>query len=535
MRRVSRNLAELRLITVSEDVPVPCVPLRDQTNRMRLAGHYLTSPPTPDTGNTFGVTDYCTPAMSKSIPKDAAPPEASLLHTVMTSAKSEAQQRQARYRRAHEALEVTFRHCISEPSPVDLQSRALERAATLLSMQACDAQRNADELRARLAHREAIEPQDFRSLQREYWMEVRRSTAREQQSKALQEVSKTLANSQRNPFHTTDAGFISRSQSLRSTNLACFFERSPTWLSFTRRAPTSAYQVMSYRRKTIHHVRSMRLRPSLRIYNLSQSEVAASGRDIDAHHRQQVQSDGDGLNEHTSEGLTGSRPSLLKSPGPLAVLSEATPGVQVPLERRPPSAGPSQESQGTVSIYMSSAPRSRAEIMADLDEVPIPDYATHLLDELISNSLDVSLRSSRSLRRSHLPRSEVISSFMAPASANELKHPTQSANTAAHARSQSSPHSHSRLFPTQALFRRAERSSKRSSWQRTSSSLSSVAETLVAADEIPRSRPNSSIGGLFANDNGSSPQSRFPVSYSFKRENGVVTRVKNKLSVLGRR
>lgn len=28
MRRVSRNLAELRLITVSEDVPVPCVPLR---------------------------------------------------------------------------------------------------------------------------------------------------------------------------------------------------------------------------------------------------------------------------------------------------------------------------------------------------------------------------------------------------------------------------------------------------------------------------------------------------------------------------
>ncbi|TCD64049.1 hypothetical protein EIP91_004598 [Steccherinum ochraceum] len=282
---------------------------------------------TPDTTHTFGLPN----PTSIEEASDSGPSISSDVTNTSTHEK-----RHRRYSQQEVALKSTLQHTTREPSRRDLQIRALERATALLSQHAKEAQDRANKLRSALTQRD-VDPETFRTLQRERWMEERRSNARTEEAKALKQLMLRITGpdhapgTQRTQSLPTGAADVAK----RQANLLSFSEKSPTKLFFTRRRGAKQHPQALHHSLTLSETRPMRLRTSAPVPALSKPTK---------------------VNRTRNSPLERGRPAASSSP-----ISLATTPMSV------------------VELKVKQQPRTREQIDSDMSDVGLPSYALDLL------------------------------------------------------------------------------------------------------------------------------------------------------------
>ncbi|KAI9066343.1 hypothetical protein FKP32DRAFT_1610209 [Trametes sanguinea] len=374
--------AGLRIVTESETVSTD--PSRTRSSTLNLPEYrqsYL-AVRTPDTSHTFGLpnpsmlpSDYSHSHASPSTSSPSASPE------ILTA------RRLSRYSRAESALHSAVEVSSTEVSPQELQIRILEQATAILSEQARDAQACAERLRACLADQE-LSPEELKALQRERWLEEHKSQARTDETHQARALLTQLSSPVSAHADNTNSGSaLSASPPVMTrheANLARFLQYSPTRVTFpgprAGGSPSPLSPALAYRRETISQVRPMRLRPSaMELALRSPLELRMHGRsrslDGGGHSRNNsdtTDSDATVISRGSSGQTTVAATSVHESKSPSPLLSVT-------------------EDEGTATIEKAGLLRSRDELLAQLGDVPLPDYAVDLLHELVSSTIDVSL------------------------------------------------------------------------------------------------------------------------------------------------
>ena len=305
-----------------------------------------------------------------------ATPASSLASPAVLAAR-----RHTRYIQAESALRTAVEVSSSETSPEELQIRALEKATAMLSEQANEAQASAKKLRACLAKKEesGLTPEEVKSMQREAWLEERRGAVRQDQSTHTQNILTQLCS----PITETPPPLVESPSAMSKTeaNLQKFLQRSPTRVGFSARK-TASSPALAQRRKTISQVQPMQLRPSaLELALRSPVELNPRRNSLDGQYmrRQSVSTDVTCVSENSSE-RTAVVPRLK-----LATNRNLKPPISSP---SPLSPGPG----GSVRIETpAQRPRPRDTLLAEVGNVPLPDYVVDLLEDLVASSLDVTL------------------------------------------------------------------------------------------------------------------------------------------------
>ena len=315
--------------------------------------------------------------------------------------------RQLRYHRAQASLSASFMHCSAEPSPVEQQIRALERATALLGLQAKEAKEEAARLRECLADRVNVGPSEFGAMLRERWLADKREAETVDKVLALEASLATL----REGGHAATEPEVDASGAPRTTprqktktNLALFLERAGTRVPLTSRlAPGQHVVVAAQRRKTMHRVRSLRLRQSACTFAFQVGMARPTARPFSP--ASSLLDDG----ASSSSSAPGSPLLSPRTPPPpstpsRSVAASTSPRLPLTLPKSssrlvalPPSASDAPGSpwqDGFADILLPGSPRSRADLLAQLeaDDPGVPAYAVDLLDALVASELDVSLR-----------------------------------------------------------------------------------------------------------------------------------------------
>ena len=251
----------------------------------------------------------------------------------------------------------------------------------MLSEQASEARETADRLRTALAKRDenSLSPDEVKALQREVWREQRRSAVRQDMSIHTQSLLTKICSpiAETPPPLAQPAPPITRAEA----NLQKFLQQSPTHRIFPpNRSPTQSAPLV--RRKTISQVQPMQLR--------STALELALRSPVDMHSRSLSLDSPDPRRSSASTDVTCVS----------EVASERTtvvPQLQLTIRRNltvkgPPSPSPlSPGPGGIVSIEAQAPPRPRESLIAEVGQVPLPDYAVDLLEDLVASSLDVAL------------------------------------------------------------------------------------------------------------------------------------------------
>lgn len=283
----------------------------------------------------------------------------------------------------------------------------MERATALLSIQAKEAKEEAARLRECLADRANVEPSEFEAMLRERWLADKREAETADKVRALEASLATL----REGGHAATEPQVDAAGAPRTpprqkakTNLALFLERSGTRVPLASRlAPGQHVVVAAQRRKTMHRVRSLRLRQSACTFAFQLGMARPPARPLSP--AGSLLDDG----ASTSSSVPGSPLLSPRTPPPRSSPSKS---VDAPISPRspltptkassrlvplPPSASDAPESpwqDGFADILLPSSPRSRADLLAQIeaDDSGVPAYAVDLLDALVASELDVSLR-----------------------------------------------------------------------------------------------------------------------------------------------
>ncbi|KAI0366276.1 hypothetical protein BV20DRAFT_952469 [Pilatotrama ljubarskyi] len=529
--------AGLRIVTESESSSPDASQDHLNTLPRRYRQSYL-AVRTPDTSHTFGFPN---PSMLS--------PERLISHTPVSSPSSASTElltarRLSRYSRAESALQSAVEASSVEISPQELQIRALEEATAILSEQARDAQACAERLRAYLADKE-LSMEEVRSLKRQRWLEEHRSISRQEQSFRTRVLMTKLSS----PVQEEGSLFKSPSPMTRQeANLTRFLQYSPTRIDIPH-ARISPLPPTIYRRKTICNLRPMRLRPSaMELAVRSPLRLHSRSRSLDGGHSRR--------NSDSTDATFVSQDSS----GRTAVAPTSSLPRKLSLSLSPPPFP--NDGEGSISIEKLARLRSRDELLAEVGDVTLPDYAIDLLEDLVASSLDVSLQdiavaesapvlqapffpviapeegidadSAKGLRTGGRVRSQ---SDIPPSRSISL-------NTSVHRRS---------LIPSKSPFRQSLHVPKFSSVRLSSPSLLPVPETMEAGQ---RSRPHSSMSGRYPLDSSSAINERWDEEHqqgqdpdhrrfsvvSFRRleregstRGGVFTRLRRRLSSLSLR
>ncbi|KAI0833682.1 hypothetical protein BC628DRAFT_1307940 [Trametes gibbosa] len=485
--------AGLRIVTESEAPPSPDV-LRDDTNVFQPSNRrnsYL-SIRTPDTSHTFGI-----PNPSMLSPAIAGTPQHLHPHTPSSTQSSSsaelASRRLSRYSRAESALQSAVEASSAEMSPQELKIRALEQATASLREQARDAQACAERLRACLASKD-LSPDEVSALQRARWLEERKSSARQAQSAHTQDLMAQLSS----PVEESPIFQSPYSMTRREANLSRFMQRSPTRITFLPTRNPPVFPVLS-RRKTLSQVRPMRLRASAMDLALrSPMRTHARSRSLDGSH------------SRSNSDATDATCVSQGSSGQTAVAQTSLPQMKTSASISPFSC----DDNGIIRIEKLAAPRPRDELLALMGDVPLPDYAVDLLEDLVASSMDISLQEiTVADGTSAIPSGSTPDIASSPAYEEPLvfsTHPRASSRIRSQSDITSSSYSpspsssaHPRpavSSPSKLSFRHSLAFPRFSSLRRSSPSLVPVTES---ADSEGYSRPHSSLSGRFVLDSSS--------------------------------
>ncbi|KAI0636259.1 hypothetical protein C8Q77DRAFT_1052620 [Trametes polyzona] len=501
------------------------------------ARHSYLSIRTPDTSHTFGL-----PNPSMRSPASHCQTPISTPSTTSTELLSS--RRLSRYSRAESSLQSAAEASSCEVSPQELQIRALESATAALSEQAQDARACAERLRTCLANRE-LSPEETHALQRARWLEEHKCNSRQAQSARTRQLVLKLSS----PIKEEAPLFESpRAMTRQEANLAHFLQRSPTRIAF----PTSHYSPTSpvlHHRKTLSQIRPLRLRASAMELAL-RSPLRTHGRSRSL----------EGRHSRSNSASTDATYVSQDSSGQTAVARTST------LRSKPsPAFSPLtlvDEDGGTISIEKLAALRSRDELLAEVGNVTLPDYAVDLLEDLVSTTLDISLQEIEPVEgaaaTSAGSTSDIPLVYLTPEPAT-LPHPlgrlrSQSEGPVSPSVSRTAPSSTARSRPTPrsgTSFRHSLAVPKFSSLRLSSPSLVPVPEIQGGSTH---DRPHSSLSGRCVLDSSSAileaaedahegsfeDTRRFSV-VSFRRlergqsgsaHSGILARVKRRLSTL---
>ncbi|OSX58906.1 hypothetical protein POSPLADRAFT_1075781 [Postia placenta MAD-698-R-SB12] len=442
--------------------------------------------------------------------------------------------RQLRYTRAQSALASTLTIC-SEPSPLDQQIRTLQRAAALLRAQAQEASEQVAKLRDALDRRQAgaqadVAPEEWTAMQCQRWMAERRGIAREEHMRTVQTVlAALLAAREEHPQlqaetaqHTNDAS--TRPSLRRHTDLACFFERSPTRLAFPSRVGRHTPVATTQRRKVISRVRSLRLR----------AHACQFGSPL-----KRAPADMDGPPDKSNSGAS---PPDSSEPAPTSPSSSRTTTSAMPVAPSTPCRAaksgtlpslpehtPAHNHAGTAAILPPDTPRSRAQILASLDsdDAPIPQYAVALLDDLVASELDVTLA---------LPAHKRTVRGRRPPGGPQPQAQTMAAAKSAPAMPATPSHSPVRVRAS--AFRHSANLSN--AGEKVGAGAEAEARSRSRRQESSTSTTRGSVASQSSRDAPSPPRhgrapSRLSVLSLAAGDFNMVSRVRNRLSVLGRR
>ncbi|KAI0775026.1 hypothetical protein BD413DRAFT_471821 [Trametes elegans] len=360
--------AGLRIVTESE-IPTADT-FRDYTNTLQLPHRHLPLR-TPDTSHTFGLPNpsMLSPEDAHPYPYASSPPSA--------SAEQLAARRLSRYTRAESALRSAVDALAAEVCPHELQIRVLELATAMLSDQARDAQACVERLRGCLSDGD-LPPDEHRSLQHERWLEEHRYSARRDLCSRAREVLEKMAS----PVQDKAVMFESPTAMTRQeANLATFMQRSPTRLCCPSTRSPTVLPATAYRRKTVSQVRPLRLRASAMDVALrAPLRIHTRSRSLDGGHSRSNSAASDAT--FVSQG----------SSGQTAVTRPSIPQLKASLPLSPPPF--LDDGSGFVNIKTAASLRSKEELLAEVGDVPLPDYAIDLLEDLVASSLDISLQES---------------------------------------------------------------------------------------------------------------------------------------------
>lgn len=182
----------------------------------------------------------------QTLPRPAAPP------------------RLARYSEAEAALKSSFQRCQDEPSPQELQIRALKAATAILNSRAENVRSDLVRLRDLLANR-ATDPPLYGAFQRDRWMQERWEVVITSQSKTVLHHLTSLAQSPDLDFSEDNFDKFSKEEN----NLLRYFEISqrPSPLRTRRRrhGPRSLVDIPTFPRRHKHStLLPLVLKPDLR-------------------------------------------------------------------------------------------------------------------------------------------------------------------------------------------------------------------------------------------------------------------------------
>ena len=363
--------------------------------RHPIRTEHLTS--TPNSSLTFGM-----PNPTTNFPARVGSPCGSV---------SEASSRSTRYSVAEQALASALKSSEGERSPLELQIRALQQATAALSTRAEESRERVAKLRLSLTERDA-DPGIYAALQQECWMAEKRRRAVDKEVEMLTQHLKRLEADRDSDEHEDEDRASSPALSNEakwSTNLARFFDHSPTKTSFNLNLKCRlALEQPFPRRMTMSDVSPLRLRPS---------SVTPPLRRLTTKHARSSSMAGDAFNpvkrpcrprpsnssfdlspltkgtENNAKAHSASNRSISSRNSRLTVeaLSDGSEGRVSTRPPTPPlsvsSAGSSssqgigEETGGVATIISHVTSRTRSEILADLDKdaIHVPEYAVNLL------------------------------------------------------------------------------------------------------------------------------------------------------------
>lgn len=290
-----------------------------------------------------------------------------------------ASRRQMRYSNSMQALSSALQHCASEPSQRELQIRSLECAIDVLSSRARDAHERVAQLRTRLTSRDLdLDPVEHRALQKEYWVVQQCSALRGMQ---LQDAQANLKSLRAIPIEDSlcaDLKPSTRHQMRRKANLVRFLSHSSTRVPLFRLSVSHRPSAMA------RSISTSRMR-SIRPRTLSQPSIVTSSAEERPYSTgSSLEVPGDSMSTATGTSFSvddSKTDGILKveAPVPQIALSSSSIKVAVP--------NMEQAGYGMVTIYDTAAIRTEEDILSDLNDVAVPEYAHKLLNEL-GHSID---------------------------------------------------------------------------------------------------------------------------------------------------
>ena len=168
-----------------------------------------------------------------------------------TAPRPAALPRLARYSEAEAALRSSFQRCQDEPSPQELQIRALKAATAILNSRAEEVRSDLVRLRDLLANR-ATDPPLYEAFQRDRWMQERWEVVITSQSRTASQHLTSLAQSPDLGFPEDNVGNPSK----EDNNLLRYFEisqrPSPLCTRRRRHGPRSLVNIPTFPRRHKH-------------------------------------------------------------------------------------------------------------------------------------------------------------------------------------------------------------------------------------------------------------------------------------------
>ncbi|KAF9223350.1 hypothetical protein BS17DRAFT_802452 [Gyrodon lividus] len=390
----------LRLDTVSRTTMKPA--LNERTN-MTVNRN---DPISPRTSANSIYTPNSSLTLGRSNPTTNRPKRAGS----MCGSSRETTRSNRRYSFAEQALADALKSSTEERSPQELQIWVLHQASVALTTRAQESRERAAKLKLSLAERDT-DPDCYVALQQERWMEEKRQLEVDREVGML---TQHLAGLKADRKHgqeeeeNRDLPPALNNEARRRANLGRFFYYSPTRTSFHLNLKCRLALDQSLpRRMTMSDVSPLRLRPSSvtpplrRLTTKHARPVSVAGEPFNPVKRPCKPRPGNSASDVSS--LTKAAGSSAKAqsvsdrsshnPYRLAVNSvtdnsddiastrPSTPPLSVASEGSSSSQGIIEESKGTATIISHFSPRTRAEIIADLDQddVHVPDYAINLL------------------------------------------------------------------------------------------------------------------------------------------------------------
>ncbi|KAI0711885.1 hypothetical protein C8T65DRAFT_695285 [Cerioporus squamosus] len=250
--------------------------------------------------------------------------------------------------KAESALRSAVEVSSAEISPQELQIRALEKATAILGEQARDAQACAIKLRQAVKNQKGLSPEEVKLLQRECWLEERRSSARKDQSAQTRDLLTKLCS----PISEVPPGpplvESPNPMTQREVNLAKFMQLSPTRITFPM------------------HSRSFSTSPVIRD---RRQTISRRSKSVDGNHSRRGSNSTDAtlVSDESNEQTAVAR--------------------QAEFNSKPPHSPNLLGLNGVVRIEKTGSPRPRDSLEAEVGDVPLPDYVVGLLEEMVADDV----------------------------------------------------------------------------------------------------------------------------------------------------